>query len=49
MKPKSHVAIIQKREGREETLCPTTSHKHWAQRDTVGCTLPWTRGVNLEH
>lgn len=37
MKPKSHVAVNQKRESREEKLCHTTFHDHQAQTGTKGC------------
>ena len=49
MKPKAHVAVIQRREGREETWCLTPPHNPLALRDTMGCTLTDTRGVSLEH
>lgn len=39
MKPKAHVAVIQKRESREKKLCHTTFHDHQAQNGTKGCAV----------
>lgn len=39
MKPKAHVAVIQKRESREKKLCHTTFHDHQAQNGTMGCAV----------
>lgn len=49
MKPKAHVAVIQRREGREETRCLTPPHNCLAGRDAMSCTVTDTRGVSLEH
>lgn len=37
MKPKAHVAVIQKRESREEKLCHITSYDHQTQNGIKGC------------
>lgn len=49
MKPKAHVAVIQRREGREETGCLAPPRNPLALGDTMGCALTDTRGVGLEH
>lgn len=45
MKPKAHVAVIQRREGREETWCLAPPHNPLA----MACALTDTGGVGLEH